>query len=374
MIDKPKDKVEGLIEGFFGWLKKRKDAAHSKLSMPAKKARRFKDAHPKLAATIVATICISAAGLVIVGFATPKTVILNIDDSIETTTTKYETTSMRVDSFIENHEIDYVYGQDIIDVQMYDTISDNMEINITKALQIPVTADGETSAVTTLPVTVEELLKELEIKVGKDDIVEPALDHMLSGGDHVYVKRVTKEYVEEDAVVKYEQVYSMDYNMAIGKTEVTQEGHDGLERRKYLVTYIDGKESERSLEDVQVLEEKQDKIISYGMGVLSGTPSGLQYKKKISGVKAVSYYYEGNPRGAYGLPCEYGTCAVDSSVIPLGSLLYIEGYGYAVANDVGSAIKGNIVDLYMEKNSQCMAWGARKVNVYIIEYGNNKRL
>jgi len=374
MIDKPKDKVEGLIESFFRWLKKEKDAACSKLSLPVKKARRFKDAHPRLAATIVATICISAAGLVIVGFATPKTVIVNIDDSIETTTTKYETTSIRVDSFIENHEIDYVYGQDIIDVQMYDTISDNMEINITKALQIPVTADGETSAVTTLPVTVEELLKELEIEVGKDDIVEPAPDHMLKGEDHVYVKRVTKEYVEEDAVIEYEQVYSMDYNMAIGKTEVTQEGHDGLERRKYLVTYIDGKEAERSLEDVKVLEKKQDKIISYGMGVLSGTPSGLQYKKKISGVRAVSYYYEGNPRGAYGLPCEYGTCAVDSSIIPLGSLLYIEGYGYAVANDVGSAIKGNTVDLYMEKHSQCMAWGARNVNVYIIEYGNNKRL
>ena len=56
-------------------------------------------------------------------------------------------------------------------------------------------------------------------------------------------------------------------------------------------------------------------------------------------------------------------------MIPLGSLLYIEGYGYAIANDVGSAIKGNIVDLYMEENSQCLAWGARTVNVYIIEYG-----
>lgn len=374
MIDKPKDKVEGLIERFFGWSRKGRDAACDKLSLPAKKARTFKDAHPRLAATIVATICISAAGLVIVGFATPKTVIVNIDDSIETTTTKYETTSMRVDSFIENHEIDYVYGQDIIDVQMYDGISDNMEINITKALQIPVTADGKTQTVTTLPVTVGELLEKLEIEVGEKDIVEPAIDQILEGGSHVYVRRVTEKTLEEEVVIEYEQVYSVDYNMAIGKTEVSQEGKDGLEKRKYLVTYIDGEESDRSLEDTEVLEEKQDKIISYGMGVFSGTPSGLQYKEKISGVRAVSYYYEGNPRGAYGLPCEYGTCAVDSSVIPLGSLLYIEGYGYAIANDVGTAIKGNTVDLYMEKYSQCLAWGARTVNVYVIEYGNNKRL
>lgn len=371
MIDKPKDQVGALVEGFFRWVRKGKDAIGRKLSRPADKAKTFKSSHPRLAATIFATICISAAGLVIVGFATPKTVIVNIDDSIETTTTKYETTCMRLDSFIENHGIDYVYGQDIIDVQMYDGIEDNMEINITKALQIPVTADGETKTVTTLPVTVEELLKELEIKVGENDIVEPAMDQMLKGDDHVYVKRVTTGYVEEEEVVEHDQVYQVDYNMAIGSTEVTQEGQDGIEKKTYFVTYIDGEEAERELKDVEVLQEKQDRVISYGMGVLSGTPSGMDYQKKISGVRAVSYYYDGNPRGAYGLPCEYGTCAVDSSVIPLGSLLYIEGYGYAIANDVGSGIKGNTVDLYMEKYSQCLAWGSRNVNVYIIEYGSN---
>lgn len=371
MIDKPKDQVGRIIEGFFGGLKKVKSAISARFFRPYKKAQTFRNSHPRLAATIVATICISAAGLVIVGFATPKTVIVNIDDSIEVTTTRYETTSMRVDSFIENHGIDYVYGQDIIDVQMYDGIDDNMEINITKALQIPVTADGETTTVTTLPVTVGELLEELEIKVAEEDIVEPAEDQMLKAGDHIYVRRVTTGYVEEEVVIEHDQVYAIDYNMAIGNTAVTQEGQDGLEKNTYFVTYVDGEESDRELEKVEVIKEKKDKVISYGMGVLSGVPSGISYKEKISGVRAVAYHFDGNPRGAYGLPCEYGTCAVDSSVIPLGSLLYIEGYGYAIANDVGSAIKGNTVDLYMEKNSQCLAWGARTVNVYIIEYGSN---
>ena len=110
------------------------------------------------------------------------------------------------------------------------------------------------------------------------------------------------------------------------------------------------------------------------MKILSGIPAGLQYKEVLTDVRAVSYYFDGNPHGAYGLPCEYGTCAVDKSVIPLGSLLYIEGYGYAIANDVGSGIKGKTVDVYMEKLSQCGRWGARRVNVYIIEYGSNKKL
>ncbi len=370
MIDKPKDKVGHFLERFFGWFEKGKHAVYSKISAPKEKAENFKNAHPRLAATIVATICISAAGLVIVGYTTPKTVIVNIDNSTEVATTKYETTSMRVDSFIENHGIDYVYGQDIIDVQMYDGISDDMEINITKALQVPVTADGETVTVTSLPVTVGELLEELDITVGKDDIVEPAQEEMLTGGAHVYVRRVTTGYVSEEVSVGHKQVYAADYGMPIGETAVTQEGQDGIEKRTYLVTYIDGKEADRTLKETEILQEKKDRTVSYGMGILSGTPTGLQYKQKLSGVKAVAYHYGGNPVGAYGLPCEYGTCAVDSSIIPLGSLLYIEGYGYAVANDVGTAIKGNVVDLYMERYGQCLTWGARKVNVYIIEYGN----
>ena len=371
MIDKPKDRFERLVEGFFTWLGKGRDAAASKLAEPAGKARHFKSVHPRLAATIITTTGILAAGLVIVGFTTPKTVIVNIDDSIETTTTKYETTSMRVDSFIENHEIDYVYGVDIIDVQMYDGISDDMEINITKALQIPVTADGQTQVITTLPVTVGELIDELGIKVGENDIVEPAADQILKGDDHVYVKRVTHGYVEEEKTLPHEQVYAADYGMTIGKTEVTQEGQDGLVKQTYHVTYIDGEEAERELTEEKVLQEKQDRVISYGMSIVFGKPAGLSYQKKISDVKAVAYHFSGNPHGAYGLPCEYGTCAVDKSIIPLGSLLYIEGYGYAIANDVGTAIKGNIVDLYMEKNSQCLTWGARTVDVYIIEYGSN---
>ena len=59
--------------------------------------------------------------------------------------------------------------------------------------------------------------------------------------------------------------------------------------------------------------------------------------------------------------------AVDEDLIPLGSLLYIEGYGYAIANDVGTSIKGKTVDLYMEKYEQCLLWGARWTTVYVID-------
>jgi peptidoglycan DL-endopeptidase CwlO len=57
--------------------------------------------------------------------------------------------------------------------------------------------------------------------------------------------------------------------------------------------------------------------------------------------------------------------AVDPSVIPLGSVVYVEGYGYAIAGDVGSAIKGNRIDVFVPSHSQAIKWGVRKVKVTI---------
>lgn len=366
MVDKPKCKFETLVEKFFEYCRKAAGHIDEKTFRQRKTVRMFRGNHPRVSKTIVVTVCTLAVSLVIVGFATPKTVTVNIDDSTQIITKEYKTTSLRVDSFIENHEIDFVYGQDIIDVEMFDPVSDGMEINIQKTVDIPVTADGKTQVVTTMPVTVKELLKELGIKVGEDDIVEPAMDHVLIKGDELQVKRVTTGYTEEEVTVDYQTRTVTDYGLAIGDKKVTQEGSVGKTKNTYLVTYIDGVEAYRELTESEVLQPKQDKIISVGMGVSSGAPAGLQYSEKISGVRAVAYYFDGNPRGSYGLPCTYGTCAVDPSVIPLGTKLYIEGYGYAIANDVGGAIKGNIVDLYMEDPSQCYAWGARTVNVYVI--------
>jgi 3D (Asp-Asp-Asp) domain-containing protein len=65
--------------------------------------------------------------------------------------------------------------------------------------------------------------------------------------------------------------------------------------------------------------------------------------------------------------------AVDTSVIPLGTKVYVEGlngansYGYAIAADTGSAIKNMKIDLYMDSHAEALRWGFKKVNVYLLE-------
>lgn len=70
---------------------------------------------------------------------------------------------------------------------------------------------------------------------------------------------------------------------------------------------------------------------------------------------------------ATGIPATYGVVAVDPGVIPLGTRLYIPGYGEAVAADTGGAIRGYKIDLCMESYSQAMQFGRRNVTVYVLE-------
>jgi 3D (Asp-Asp-Asp) domain-containing protein len=80
-------------------------------------------------------------------------------------------------------------------------------------------------------------------------------------------------------------------------------------------------------------------------------------------VDTVAYHLPG--RTASGLPVGVGVIAVDPTVIPLGTRLFVPGYGPAVAADVGSAIKGNIIDLWMPSTAAARAWGRRTVTITI---------
>ncbi len=60
-----------------------------------------------------------------------------------------------------------------------------------------------------------------------------------------------------------------------------------------------------------------------------------------------------------------GVIAVDPAVIPLGTRVFVPGYGAAVAADVGSAIRGNIIDLWVPSTAAAQAWGRRTVTITV---------
>jgi 3D (Asp-Asp-Asp) domain-containing protein len=91
----------------------------------------------------------------------------------------------------------------------------------------------------------------------------------------------------------------------------------------------------------------------------TATPAPPTGRRQLT-VSATCYDLSG--RTATGMPVGRGVVAVDPSVIPLGTRMYVPGYGNGVAADVGGGIKGDIIDLWMTP-SQCAAWGRRTVTI-----------
>lgn len=66
-----------------------------------------------------------------------------------------------------------------------------------------------------------------------------------------------------------------------------------------------------------------------------------------------------------GIPVDHGVVAVDPDVIPIGSVVYIPGYGYAVAADTGGMIRGRRVDVYLPSRGEAVAWGVKRLKVTV---------
>lgn len=88
-------------------------------------------------------------------------------------------------------------------------------------------------------------------------------------------------------------------------------------------------------------------------------------------VEATGYTWTGNKTFTGTWP-QYGTIAVDPEVIPLGSTMYVENYGFGTAEDTGRLIKQNKIDLYFPSRKQALDWGRRKVKVILLQKEGDK--
>ncbi|MBC7319301.1 G5 domain-containing protein [bacterium] len=121
-----------------------------------------------------------------------------------------------------------------------------------------------------------------------------------------------------------------------------------------------------------VISRPKPQIVYIGRGYMlasRGQFAGKPYLDMIAtaydpGPRSCGTYADGYT--SIGLKAGYGVVAVDPSVIPLGKKLYIEGYGYAIAGDVGRAIKGLRIDLGFDTYREAINFGVRKVRVYIL--------
>ncbi|MDR1642445.1 MAG: G5 domain-containing protein [Clostridiales bacterium] len=168
-----------------------------------------------------------------------------------------------------------------------------------------------------------------------------------------------------------------------GVTELVQEGAEGEKEIAIKISFQKEEEVSRETVAETVVREPVTKIVKVGTKVKAGvlgervdSISELSYSKALT-MTATAYTAGPESTGkrpgmkgygitASGMKVTHGVVAVDPRVIPLGTKLYVEGYGYSIAADTGSAIKGNKIDLYMESLRAANQFGRRNITVYIL--------
>ena len=160
--------------------------------------------------------------------------------------------------------------------------------------------------------------------------------------------------------------------IAVGENGRLQAGDDAEMTRAFLelveesrqqdISKLAGEETS-AIEEISTVEEVQPENVVE-------TSSGYVPYIQMMDMEATAYLpTDGSAEGltAMGIPATYGIVAVDPDVIPLGSRVYIPGYGEALAADTGGAIYGYKIDLCMENYWQAMDFGRRMVTVFVLK-------
>ncbi len=272
-----------------------------------------------------------------------------------------------------------------------ETVGSTMNVAITRAYPVTVICDGEEIEHYILDKTAGEVLGELDIRLSEDDELSMPLDQMLKKDDVLTVYRVRYERREVTEVVEWQTVKKYSPLIGEGKEQVMNEGggQDGEAFRVYRDKYVDGAfittelESEKMTvypRDVVTLVGDPDAVLSTVDGsefcdieIVNNAPTS--FERVMTEAKCTAYSFSPGTFGASGMTLFQGFVAVNTNVIPYGTLLYITSpsgkfvYGWAIAGDTGTAMMDGYVDIdcYFETYRESALFGVKYMNVYIVK-------
>jgi uncharacterized protein YabE (DUF348 family) len=340
-------------------------------------------------ALLIALVVISALGAANVVKAA-ETGARGIRVIIDGESRYYQTTDKTVGEFLANENI-AVSEEDIINYDMDAEIESSMRIVIDKPFEVEVSVDGgEYTVVETNAETIGKLIIQL-----RDD--EAGLDYQtaegfssstkLEAGAKISLVSVTSKTFTKTESIPFDTTTVDSDEIYVGETRVAQEGVEGEKVVTMKSVYVGGNLKETYSIDSMVTKLPVDEIVENGTKVkpvetpktetkseANVSDKGFSYKSVVT-MSATAYCPCSKCCGsgakgvtANGMKAGYGVVAVDKRVIPLGTRLYIEGYGYAIAADTGSAIKGNRIDLCYNTHYSALnaGYGHTPVKVYIL--------
>ena len=238
------------------------------------------------------------------------------------------------------------------------------------ALTVHLIADGKDRSVSTNAATVGVVLSQEHILLGKLDRCSRRVTEPVKNGMEIRVVRVRLEKTVVKQVIPFAVRQRYTGGLSVGSKAVVTPGKNGARVVVYQDSFKDGKRTNR-VKVSETVTKPQTQVVLAGVRGMTLASRGYFANKRVVEMVATGYGPGENggwgAQTASGLKPGRGVVAVDPRFIPLGTRLYVEGYGYCVAGDTGGAIKGNRIDLGMDSRWEASEVGRRRVKVLILD-------
>ena len=267
-----------------------------------------------------------------------------------------QTEAITVNEFLA--EAGILLGEkDIVSPPPETPLSENMVIQIKRAIPLTIAVDGQTYAVFSGPGTTAEVLAQAGIPLDDLDKVTPERDVQINAGDTIQVVRVREESIVFDEQVPYQTIYQPSDELDLDTKTVLSSGVPGIKRQSTRIRYEDGVEVSRVSEGEWMEQEPVNEVIGYGTRITTNvidTPEGPREYWRVVHMRVTAYTAASSGKSpdhpsygitASGRPAGTGIVAVDPNVIPFRSEVYVPGYGIGFAGDTGGGVKGRWIDL-----------------------------
>lgn len=267
--------------------------------------------------------------------------------------------------------------KDKIEPSLGSKIAKGETINIKRAQNINVFVDGKEIKELTPLNTVDELLKLEGVTLREKDKISPELNTKLAEGMDIRIIRVDSKLFKDTKPIDFATIIKTNSSLPNTTRRIVQKGSAGVRTITTNVNYEDGKEVSRNLVSEIISRKPISNIVVQGTYPLMPVSRGgnILPFSKIVNVRATAYWAVngvGSTSTASGRlavrdPNGYSTIAVDRHVFPYGTKLFIEGYGFAIAADTGTAIVGSRIDVYFNTYSEACRYGSKYVKVYVLK-------
>lgn len=289
-------------------------------------------------------------------------------------TSEHVTTAKTVGDFLKERGL-AVGDADFVSPALGTQLSDKTAVAYRAAIPVTIVTSKGTKTIVTAAADVGSLFEDQKINLGKRDEVSASLSDPLAANEIIRITRVlnwtktTKQHIAQRTIKR------LDFTLAPGATRVIAQGNAGEKDTIVSYTQREGGALNRRIIATRIVRKPRARIIAQGVGEYAAFAQmakyGLQKTSYIasSALAMVATAYTAGCYGCTGITASgyragHGIVAVDPRVIPLGTRLYIPGYGVAIAGDTGGAIIGNRIDLGFNSLRDALQFGRRPVTVY----------